>query len=268
MILSLDHVSVAYGKLKAVWDVSLGVGRGEIVTLIGANGSGKTSLLNAVAGLIPVKSGTVYLRGQGISGFKAHQIARMGIGYVPEGRGIFATMSVLDNISLGAYPHHKGWTSLLGDVSWFLRQEQVRRNMEYVFQLFPRLAERQSQKAGSLSGGEQQMLAIGRALMASPTILLLDEPSLGLAPTVVKEIFGLLNRLRDEDMAILLVEQDAVASLKIADRGYVMEMGRIVFEGTAKHLIDNDKVRQAYLGQMWRGTASHNPAPEGENEAT
>lgn len=266
MILSVDNVSVAYGKLNAVWDVSLGVRKGEIVTLIGANGAGKTTLLNAIAGLMAVKSGAVYLGGRNITGLKAHQLARMGIGYVVEGRGIFGAMSVQDNLILGAFPQRGRWTSLLGDVSWFLRREDVGTKMEYVYKLFPRLATRQNQKAGSLSGGEQQMLAIGRALMASPKLLLLDEPSLGLAPNVVGEIFELLNRLRSEGMAILLVEQDAVASLKIADRGYVMEMGRIVFEGTAKNLIDNDKVRQAYVGQLWRGTSTP-PAHEGGDQA-
>ncbi len=265
MILSVDHVSVAYGKLNAVWDVSLGVGRGEIVTLIGANGAGKTTLLNAIVGLLPVKSGAVYLGERNITGRKAHKLVQLGIGYVAEGRGMFGSMSVLDNLILGAYAQHRGWTSQLGDAAWLLRREEFKRRIEHVYQLFPRLTTRESQKAGSLSGGEQQMLAIGRALMTAPKLLLLDEPSLGLAPTVAKEIFGLLNRLRGEGMAILLVEQDAVSSLKIADRGYVMEMGRIVFEGTAKHLISNDKVRQAYLGQVWRST-SETPAQEGRNQ--
>ncbi|MDY6907112.1 MAG: ABC transporter ATP-binding protein [Chloroflexota bacterium] len=254
-MLSVDHLSVAYGKLNAVWDISLGVRKGEIVTLLGANGSGKTSLLNAIAGLVPAKSGAVYLGGRTITGLKAHQLTRLGIGYVPEGRGIFRALSVGDNLVLGAYPRRRGWRTTLGDVSWFLRREDIADTMDYVFQLFPRLSTRQSQKAGSLSGGEQQMLAIGRALMASPTVLLLDEPSLGLAPTVASEIFALLKKLREEGMAILLVEQDAVSSLKIADRGYVVEMGRIVFEGTARGLIDNDRVRQAYLGQQWKRPA-------------
>lgn len=255
MILTVDRVSVTYGELRAVWDVSLGVEKGEIVTLIGANGAGKTSLLNAIAGLIPVERGAIYVGERNITGLKAHQLARQGIGYVAEGRGIFRSLSVQDNLVLGAYPQRRGWMSLLGDVSWFLRQEEVRRNMDYVLALFPRLAERQRQEAGSLSGGEQQMLGLGRALMASPKLLLLDEPSLGLAPTVVKEIFSLLRRLANEGMAILLVEQDAVASLKVANRGYVIEMGRIVFEGTARQLINNDKVRQAYLGQVRRDTS-------------
>lgn len=266
MILSVDHVSVAYGKLNAVWDVSLGVKRGEIVTLIGANGAGKTTLLNAVAGLIPVRKGAVYLGGRSITSLKAHQLARLGIGYVAEGRGMFASMSVLDNLVLGAYSQRGGLTSLLGDASWLLRRDEIRRRIDHVYELFPRLTTRGSQKAGSLSGGEQQMLAIGRALMSSPKVLLLDEPSLGLAPNVAREIFGLLRRLRDDGMAILLVEQDAVASLKTADRGYVMEMGRIVIEDTAKQLVNNDKVRQAYLGQVWAATPTTGPS-EGENKA-
>ena len=263
MILSVDCVSVAYGKLNAVWDVSLGVSRGEIVTLIGANGAGKTTLLNAIAGLVPVKSGTVYLGEQSITGRKAHQLVKLGIGYVAEGRGMFASMSVLDNLILGAYAQARGLASRLGDTRWLLRGDDFKRRIEHVYELFPRLATRESQKAGSLSGGEQQMLAIGRALMTSPKLLLLDEPSLGLAPTVVKEILGLLSRLRDEGMAVLLVEQDAVSSLKVADRGYVMEMGRIAIEGTAKYLINNDKVRQAYLGQVWAGSSPK----EGEESA-
>jgi len=263
MILSVDHVSVAYGKLNAVWDVSLGVDKGEIVTLIGANGAGKTTLLNAIAGLVPVKGGAVYLGEQNITGRKAHKLAQLGVGYVAEGRGMFGSMTVIDNLILGAYTQRGRWISLLGDAAWLLRREDLKRRIEHTYQLFPRLATRESQKAGSLSGGEQQMLAIGRALMTSPKLLLLDEPSLGLAPTLVKEIFGLLKRLRDEGMAILLVEQDAVSSLKTADRGYVMEMGRIVFEGTARYLMDNDKVRQAYLGQAWRATS----AQQGDNPA-
>ncbi|MDO8491992.1 MAG: ABC transporter ATP-binding protein [Dehalococcoidia bacterium] len=252
-MLKVDHVSVAYGKLRAVWDVSLSVDSGEIVTLIGANGAGKTSLLNSISGLIPARKGAVYLGEQNIVGQKAHRLAKLGVGYVTEGRGIFSSLSVLDNLSLGAYSRHNGWTTLLGDVSWFMRRKDIRDRVDYVYGLFPRLAQRQRQKAGSLSGGEQQMLAIGRCLMASPKVMLLDEPSLGLAPNVVMEIFGLLKRLRAEGMAILLVEQDAAASLRIADRGYVIEMGRIVFEGTASYLINQDKVKQAYLGQVWRG---------------
>lgn len=265
MILSVDHVSVAYGKLSAVWDVSLGVKRGEIVTLIGANGAGKTTLLNAIAGLIPVKNGAVYLGGRNITGLKAHKLAKLGIGYVAEGRGMFGSMSVLDNLILGAYSQRGMWTSLLGDASWLLRRDEIRRRIDHVYHLFPRLTTRASQKAGSLSGGEQQMLAIGRALMTSPKVLLLDEPSLGLAPNLAREIFGLLKRLRDEGMGILLVEQDAVASLRTADRGYVMEMGRIVVEDSAKRLIDNDKVRQAYLGQVWGASPGAVPS-EGDNK--
>ena len=261
MILNVDHVSVAYGKLHAVWDVSLNVSKGEIVTLIGANGAGKTSLLNAISCLIPVKGGSVYLGDKNIVGQKAHKLSRLGVGYVTEGRGIFSSLSVLDNLSLGAYSQHNGWTTLLGDVSWFMRRKDIKEKLGYVYELFPKLAQRQRQKAGSLSGGEQQMLAIGRCLMSSPQVMLLDEPSLGLAPNVVLEIFGLLKRLRGEGMAILLVEQDAAASLRIADRGYVIEMGRIVFEGSASYLVNQDKVKQAYLGQVWR--SDHQPPETG-----
>ena len=172
------------------------------------------------------------------------------MGYVPEGRQIFGAMSVMDNLTLGSYSQcTRNWLSALGYVGWLLRHGSVQSNLERVFRLFPILRERQKQQAGSLSGGEQQMLAISRALMSSPKILLLDEPSLGLAPTLVKEILQLLTRLRDEGLTILLIEQDAYAALKIADRGYVMERGRIVIEGSSKELLGNDRVRQAYLGK-------------------
>ncbi len=249
-MLRIEKASVAYGRITALREVTLVVNDGEIVTLIGANGAGKTTLLNAVSGLVPLKSGGIWLDDRQLSGLPPHKTVRLGIGYVPEGRQIFGAMSVKDNLTLGSYSQcGRNPLSTLGYAGWFLRRPSVQSNLEMVFRLFPILRERQKQQAGSLSGGEQQMLAIGRALMSSPQILLLDEPSLGLAPTLVKEILKLLARLRDEGLTILLIEQDATAALKIADRGYVMERGRITIEGTAKELLGDDRVRQAYLGK-------------------
>jgi branched-chain amino acid transport system ATP-binding protein len=249
-MLRLENVTVAYGLSTAVREVSLVVNNREIVTIVGSNGAGKTSLLNAVSGAVRVKSGTVWLDEVRLSGRPPHKTVRLGVGYVPEGRQIFGSMSVMDNLIMGSYPlYTRKWYRTLGYAPWALRDSLVRPNLEKVLQLFPKLEERGKQQAGSLSGGEQQMLAIGRALMSSPKILLLDEPSLGLAPMLVKEILSLLAKLRDEGMTILLIEQDAVAALKIADRGYVMERGRIVLEGSAAELLSNAGVKQAYLGK-------------------
>jgi branched-chain amino acid transport system ATP-binding protein len=249
-MLRVDNVTVAYGLSTAVREVSLVVNNGEIVTIVGSNGAGKTSLLNAISGTVRVKSGTIRLDELRISGRPPHKTVRLGIGYVPEGRQIFGSMSVMDNLIMGSYPlYTRKWLRNLGLASWALRDSLVKPNLEKVLKLFPRLEERRKQQAGSLSGGEQQMLAIGRALMSSPKILLLDEPSLGLAPKLVKEILSLLARLRDEGMTVLLIEQDAFAALKIADRGYVMERGRIVLEGSAAELLSNAGVKQAYLGK-------------------
>ncbi len=249
-MLRVDNVSVAYGLSTAVREVSLQVNNGEIVTIVGSNGAGKTSLLNAISGTVPVKSGAIWLDEVRLSGRPPHKTVRLGVGYVPEGRQIFGSMSVLDNLIMGSYPlYTRKWFRNLGYAPWALRDSLVKPNLDKVLQLFPRLEERRRQQAGSLSGGEQQMLAIGRALMSSPKILLLDEPSLGLAPKLVKEILSLLARLRDEGMTILLIEQDAVAALKIADRGYVMERGRLVLEGSAAELLSNTGVKQAYLGK-------------------
>jgi len=249
-MLRVDDITVAYGLSTAVREVSLVVNNGEIVTIVGSNGAGKTSLLNAISGNVGVKSGTVWLDDQRISGRPPHKTVRLGVGYVPEGRQIFGSMSVMDNLIMGSYPlYTRKWYRNLGYAPWALRDSLVKPNLEKVIKLFPRLKERSKQQAGSLSGGEQQMLAIGRALMSSPKILLLDEPSLGLAPMLVKEILSLLAKLRDEGMTILLIEQDAVAALKIADRGYVMERGRIVLEGSGAELLSNAGVKQAYLGK-------------------
>jgi branched-chain amino acid transport system ATP-binding protein len=249
-MLKVERISVAYGRVTALREVSLVVNDGEIVTLIGSNGAGKTTLLNAITGVVPLKTGGIWLDNHRLSGLSSHKTVKLGLGYVPEGRQIFGAMSVKDNLTLGCYAQRgRNPLSTLGYVGWFLRHPSVQSNLEMVFKLFPILKERQKQQAGSLSGGEQQMLAIGRALMSSPSMILLDEPSLGLAPNLVKEILKLLIRLRDEGLTILLVEQDATAALKIADRGYVMDRGRITIEGTAKELLGDDKVRQAYLGK-------------------
>jgi branched-chain amino acid transport system ATP-binding protein len=249
-MLRVEKASVAYGRFMALRDISLVVNDGEIVTLIGSNGAGKTTLLNAITGVVHVKSGSIWLDDHQLSKIPSHRSVRLGIGYVPEGRQTFGAMSVKDNLTLGSYAQStRNPFSTLGYVGWFMRRPSVQANLETVFKLFPILKERQNQQAGSLSGGEQQMLAIGRALMSSPKILLLDEPSLGLAPNLVKEILKLMVRLRDEGLTILLVEQDATAALKIADRGYVMERGRITIEGSARELLGDDRVRQAYLGK-------------------
>jgi branched-chain amino acid transport system ATP-binding protein len=249
-MLRVDNVTVAYGLSTAVQEVSLVVNDGEIVTILGSNGAGKSSLLNAISGTVQVKSGDIWLDEVRLSGRPPHKTVRLGIGYVPEGRQIFGSMSVTDNLIMGSYPlYTRKWFRNLAYAPWALRDSLVKPNLEKVLKLFPKLEERRKQQAGSLSGGEQQMLAIGRALMSSPKILLLDEPSLGLAPMLVKEILSLLAKLRDEGMTVLLIEQDAVAALKIADRGYVMERGRIVLEGSAAELLSNTGVKQAYLGK-------------------
>ena len=250
-MLTVENAYVSYGKSIAVRDASLTVNRGEIVTLIGANGAGKTSLMNAITGVVPLQRGEIRLEDNRLTGLPSHETVKLGLGYVPEGRQIFGTMTVEDNLILGAYIEcAKTRLGSIGPIGWFLRKNEFRSRIETVYRLFPRLKERVNQKAGSLSGGEQQMLAIGRTLMSSPRIILLDEPSLGLAPNLVREILRLLVRLREEEgLTVLLVEQDANAALKIADRGYVMERGRIIIEGTAKELMGNDQVRQAYLGK-------------------
>lgn len=249
-MLTVEGLSVHYGRIQALREVSLQVAPGEIVTLVGANGAGKTSLLNAIAGVVPASGGKVVWNGSPVSGLPAHRIARMGISFVPEGRQLLPSMSVVDNLLLGGYVHCAGrWRRLLG-FFWSLPEDEgTRSSLARVFQLFPILEERQRQRAGTLSGGQQQMLAIGRALMSSPRILLMDEPSVGLAPNLVREIFLLISRLREQGLTILLAEQDALGAMRIADRGYVLERGRIVAEGPARDLIADDRVRRAYLGK-------------------
>jgi branched-chain amino acid transport system ATP-binding protein len=262
--LQIKSLAVHYGRVQALREVSIGVGEGEIVTIVGANGAGKSTLLNAIAGVVTTSGGEIRWNGRTITGLSAHRVVRAGVGYVPEGREIFSSLSVEDNLLLGAYvfsDRHgarglRGLWTLLGPASSFARKPAVAANFDRVYALFPRLAERRIQQAGSLSGGEQQMLAIGRALMSSPRILLLDEPSIGLAPVLVREVLRLLPRLRDEGLTVLLVEQDAVAALRVADRGYVLERGSVVVEGPAAELLATDRVQRAYLGRAaersWR----------------
>jgi len=240
-MLRVESVSAFYGAIQALRNVSIHVSAGEIVTLLGANGAGKTTLLKVISGIhIPAK-GRLLFNGQNIAGLPAEQILRLGVGQVPEGRQIFAPLSVMDNLTLGAYVRYK-------------REEKKRilQDLESIFELFPVLKERQRQRAGTLSGGEQQMVAIGRTLMARPKLLLLDEPSMGLAPKVGSGIFNAIQVLRKRSTTILLVEQNAKAALKIADRGYVIETGRITLEGETQDLLNNKEVQRAYLGKEYR----------------
>jgi len=232
-ILEVDRIDVFYGRIQALRGVSLHVDEGEIVTLIGANGAGKTTTLRAISGLTPASAGAVRLRGQDITHLQAEDIVPKGIGHAPEGRRIFARMTVRENLDLGAYIRRDG---------------ETRHDMERVYTLFPRLKERQGQLAGTLSGGEQQMLCIGRALMSRPKVLLLDEPSLGLAPLMVDTIFQVIREINSEGTTILLIEQNALKALGVAARGYVLETGRIVKEGPSKQLMESPDVQKAYLG--------------------
>jgi len=232
-VLRLDKVYSHYGMIEALKGVSLEVNRGEIVSLIGANGAGKSTLLMTVCGDPQASSGTIHYEGQEITGKPSHKIMRSGISVVPEGRRIFSALTVEENLQMGGF---------------FVDSEQIKSGLEEVYALFPRLKERQSQRGGTLSGGEQQMLAIGRALMAKPKLLLLDEPSLGLAPLVIAQIFEIIERIRDEGVTIFLVEQNAHRALQISDRGYVLESGEIVLQGKGMELLANRGVKRAYLG--------------------
>ncbi len=232
-LLEVKNIKVYYGNINAIKDISFEVNEGEIVTLIGANGAGKSSILNTVAGLIKPKSGEIIFDGQGIIGIPAHKIVSKGMALCPEGRRIFQQLSVKENLEMGSY------TRPVNEVS---------ESIEKVYELFPRLKERYKQIAGTLSGGEQQMLAMGRALMSKPRLMMLDEPSMGLAPILVEQIFDIINNLHKSGTTILLVEQNAQMALSIADRGYVMETGRIVTGGTGKELLRDDAVKKAYLG--------------------
>jgi branched-chain amino acid transport system ATP-binding protein len=255
VVLQVEALSVHRGSIQALRELSLAVHQGEIISLVGSNGAGKSTLLYAIAGILQPTAGHISYWGQKLDapwGVAAVHVARLGISLVPEGRQVFGSLTVLDNLMLGAYVHYaqRGrWRDLIGDAGRLLRQDAMRRRLDEVFALFPILQERLRQQAGSLSGGEQQMLAIGRALMSSPRLLLVDELSMGLAPALVLQLFGLLGRLREMGLTILLVEQDARAALKVADRGYVLETGRIVAEGPASELLRSDRIQRAYLGR-------------------
>ena len=234
-LLEIRNVTVAYGGIQAVRDLSLDVAEGEMVCLIGANGAGKTTTLKAISGLLAPGSGTIRFDGHAITGQAAHAIARQGLTLVPEGRGIFPRMSVAENLLMGAYTRHDA--------------AAVRRDNERIYELLPRLSERRHQIAGLLSGGEQQMLALGRAMMARPRLLLLDEPSMGLAPLMVQAVFEIIAEIAASGVAIFLIEQNAHLALKTCSRGYVMESGSITLADTVQALAANPAVRQAYLGE-------------------
>jgi len=235
VVLKVTDLYAAYGKIEALRGISLEVAKGEIVTLIGANGAGKSTTLKTISGQLAPKSGTIEYQGQSIGGTKSHVITGKGIIQVPEGRRIFSRMTVMENLDMGA----------------FLRKDKdkIKADLDHVFELFPRLKERVSQKGGTLSGGEQQMLAMARALMSDPTLLMLDEPSMGLAPVVVETIFEIIQKLNSQGITILLVEQNANLALAVADRGYVLEVGEIALTGTGAELAANEAVRKAYLGE-------------------
>lgn len=244
-MLKVRNLEAGYGDLRVLRRISMHINPGEIVAIIGANGAGKTTLLNTISGLLRVRGGELVFSGTDIARVRAEKRVFMGCSLVPEGRQVFSTMTVGENLSLGAYVLHRK-----------RRKAEIRRSLEHVYALFPRLKERESQLAGTLSGGEQQMLAMGRALMAGPKLIMLDEPSLGLAPLVVKEIFNIIKMLRDEGNTVLLVEQNAKAALKIAGRGYVIETGRIILQGPAAEVLENREVQRAYLGRDLDAEAS------------
>lgn len=233
MLLELSGLEVRYGGIRALKGVSLSVDTGEVVTLLGANGAGKTTTLRTISGLLRPAGGTVTFEGEPIDGMPAHQIVALGIGHVPEGRRIFPDMSVVENLEMGAYR----------------RRGSTRDDMEEVFTLFPELDGRRKQIGGTLSGGEQQMLAIGRALMSKPKLLLLDEPSMGLAPMLVTRIFEIIRDIRKRGTTVLVVEQNAAQALRLADRGYVLEVGEVVMSDNASSLLTDERVRAAYLGE-------------------
>ena len=242
-MLEIKDLQVSYGGIEALRGISLNVNQNEIVTLIGANGAGKSSTLRAISGLVIPKGGKITFQGEDITRMDTQQVVERGLIMVPEGRRVFPNLTVEENLRIGAY--------LVRD------QARVKQSMEYAYTCFPRLKERHWQPAGTLSGGEQQMLAVGRALMAGPKLLMMDEPSLGLAPLVVRDIFAIIKQLSLEGITILLIEQNANAALRAADRGYVMETGRIILSGTGEDLLSNQAVRDAYLGQSAKKTIKH-----------
>lgn len=233
-MLTVSGIDVFYGNIQALRGVSLAVGEGEIVALVGANGAGKSTVLRAITGVRPPRSGSIAFRGRALGGLPPHRIARMGVALVPEGRGIFGNLTVLENLEMGGYARRSA--------------RELAEAIERVFVLFPRLGERARQSAGTLSGGEQQMLAVGRALAAGPALMLLDEPSMGLAPLLVREIFRVIAEINREGTTILLVEQNAFMALSVAHRAYVLESGAVALEGSSGDLRADPKVRAAYLG--------------------
>jgi branched-chain amino acid transport system ATP-binding protein len=238
-MLNISNLTASYGKVQVLHGISIAVPKGKVVTLIGSNGAGKTTTMRAVSGMIRPDGGKIQLGGRDISGWPAHRVCRAGLAHSPEGRRVFASLTVTDNLLLGAFPR----------LTFGRPRGDVVADLERVFALFPRLRERRNQIAGTLSGGEQQMLAIGRALMLNPDVLLLDEPSMGLAPLLVVEVFRTIARLKDDGITMLLVEQFAAAALAVADYAYVLENGRIVLQGDAAQLANDPAVRAAYLGQ-------------------
>ncbi|HEY6186962.1 MAG TPA: ABC transporter ATP-binding protein [Pyrinomonadaceae bacterium] len=234
-MLTIENISVNYGAIEALTGISMHVEKGEVVTLIGANGAGKTTTLRTITGLLEPREGRIVFEGEDISGKPTHKLVARGISMSPEGRGVFANLSVRENLQMGAYLKKN--------------KAEIKQDMERAFTMFPRLKERETQKAGTLSGGEQQMLAMGRALMSRPRLLLLDEPSLGLAPLVVHTIFEAIEEIRSEGTTILLVEQNAHAALHHSDRAYVLETGQIVMEGQSKDLAADPRIKEAYLGE-------------------
>ena len=234
-LLQVDNIEVYYGVIKALKGVSFEVNKGEIVALIGANGAGKTTILHTVTGLLKPKTGKILFKGNDITKVPAHKIVTMGMAHVPEGRRIFSQLSVFDNIKLGAFTRKD--------------KEEIEETLNYVYERFPRLKERKNQIAGTLSGGEQQMLAMGRALMSKPDFVLMDEPSMGLSPLLVSEIFEIIKAINENGTTVLLVEQNAKKALSIADRAYVLETGNIVLSGDAKDLMNDESVKKAYLSE-------------------
>lgn len=234
-MLEIENLEVYYGAINALKGISFSVEQGEIIALIGANGAGKTTTLHTITGLIPAKSGTIRLGGKDITKTPAHKIVSMGMAHVPEGRRVFAQLSVYENLMLGAYTRKD--------------KAEVAETLERVFERFPRLKERKTQSAGTLSGGEQQMLAMGRALMSKPSIILMDEPSMGLSPLYVNEIFDIIREINKSGTTVLLVEQNAKKALSMANRAYVLETGKITLSGDARELMNNEQVKRAYLGE-------------------
>jgi branched-chain amino acid transport system ATP-binding protein len=233
ILFEIKDLEVSYGSIAAIKGISLEVRKGEIVTILGANGAGKTTTMRSISQLLKAKSGSIRFKGQELTQIAAHKVVKLGISHAPEGRRVFGVLSVEENLLLGAFTQRKVDCKIL----------------DWVYELFPRLKERRKQLAGTLSGGEQQMLAIGRSLMSKPELLLLDEPSLGIAPILVKEIFREIKKISQSGVTVLLVEQNAKAALKLADRGYVLDVGKIALSGTSQELLASEKVQEAYLGK-------------------